>query len=192
VLLLLFPFRPPGHCRMRTCAPGHRRGAPSAPLERAANERRTEALQQAVPGIGLGTACVVAGGLVAAGTSVTPSEHGSWLGAYLVLLAGVAQVALAVGQALLAPRPLSSRALVTELIAWNTGSAAVAGGTLAGLALLVDIGGALLLLTLTLLVRAVRDNDRTHRWAMLAYRLLVLGLVVSIPIGLWLARVPGH
>jgi hypothetical protein len=157
---------------------------------------RTEALQQAAPGIGLGMACVVAGGLVAAGTSVAPSEHGSWLAAYLVLVAGVAQVALVLGQAMLAPRPPSSRTVVTELIAWNAGSAAVAAGTLAGLTLLVDIGGALLLLTLALLVRAVRgadrDADRTNRWAMLAYRLLVLCLAVSIPIGLWLARVHGH
>jgi hypothetical protein len=157
---------------------------------------RTEALQQAVPGIGLGTACVVAGGLVAAGASVAPSEHGSWLAAFLVLVAGVAQSARAVGQAMLAPRPPSSRTLVTELIAWNTGCAVVAAGTLAGLTLLVDIGGALLLLTLALLVRAVRGAergaDRTHRWTMLAYRLLILCLVVSIPIGLWLARVRGH
>ena len=158
--------------------------------------RRTEALQQAIPGIGTGTACVVAGGLVAAWTSVAPSEHGSWLAAYLVLVAGVAQVALAVGQAMLAPRPTSSRIFVTELIAWNTGCAAVVAGTLAALTVLVDIGGALLLLTLALLVLTVRganrDADRGHRRALLAYRLLVLCLVVSIPTGLWLSRVHGH
>ena len=59
---------------------------------------------------------------MAAGASMAPSEHGSWLAAFLVLVAGVAQIALAVGQAMLAPRPPSSRTLVTELIAWNEGA----------------------------------------------------------------------
>jgi hypothetical protein len=136
------------------------------------------------------------GGLVAAAAAVAPFEHGSWLAAYLVLVAGVAQVTLSVGQATLAPRPTATRTLVVELIAWNTGNAAVVAGTLAGLTLLVDIGGALLLLTLVLLVGAVRGAgpgvNRTRRWTVHAFRLLVLCLLVSIPAGLWLARIHTH
>ncbi len=69
--------------------------------------RATE-LRRSAPAAAVGAASVVVGGLVAAVTATAPSEHGAWLAAYLVLGCGVAQIALAAGQALLAtgsPRP---------------------------------------------------------------------------------------
>lgn len=150
-------------------------------------------MRRAVPAFLVGTASVVAGGLVAAVTAAAPSEHGAWLAAYLVLVSGVAQVALAAGQALLATRPPSARALAMELTAWNLGNLAVVAGTLAGLTLLVDVGGVLLVVALALLVGAVRGADRDvgrlGRWARPVFQLLVLILLVSIPVGLWLAAV---
>lgn len=47
----------------------------------------------ALPFLAIGTACVIAGGFVAAVTAHAPAEHASWAAAYLVLVAGVAQMA---------------------------------------------------------------------------------------------------
>ncbi len=154
--------------------------------------REANALWRAAPAAALGTACIVAGGLVAAVRAADPSEHGTWAAAYLVLVAGVAQVALAAGQALLAPRTPPTRTLAAELIAWNTGNAAVLVGTLGGATVLVDVGGALLTVALALLVSVVRSAGRRRGWALYAFRLLVLILLVSIPIGLVLAGIRGH
>lgn len=165
-------------------------------------DRRLAALPFAV----LGVACVIAGGLVAAATAPNPSEHGSWAAAYLVLVAGVAQVGLGVGQAALAVRVPSAASRTAEFAAWNCGNALVIAGTLAGVTALVDLGGALLVAALALLVRGVRGarptrvaadapteraaggSNQPHRWPLFAFRALVLVLLVSIPIGLVLAR----
>ena len=50
--------------------------------------------------VAAGSSCVVVGGLVAAATGPTGFEDGSWVAAYLVLVGGVAQIALGVGQQL--------------------------------------------------------------------------------------------
>lgn len=62
-----------------------------------------------IPFIATGGTLVVAGGLVAAVNSAAPFAHGSWLAAYLVLVGGVAQIALGVGAAALAPQRRSAR-----------------------------------------------------------------------------------
>src|SRR3546814_20131767 len=46
-------------------------------------------------------------------------EHGSWLAAYLVLVGGVAQIALGGGQAWLADRVPRARTTRTEAWSWN-------------------------------------------------------------------------
>jgi hypothetical protein len=63
------------------------------------------AVGDARPFVILGAGAVVAGGLVAAASSVAPSAHASWAAGYLVLVAGVAQVLPGV------PRPLERPAL---------------------------------------------------------------------------------
>jgi hypothetical protein len=149
---------------------------------------RVDRCSAALPFVVLGVACVVAGGLVAAATAPAPSEHGSWTTAYLVLVAGVSQIALGVGQALLAPRAPSRRIVAVEFSAWNGGNAAVVAGALSNITPLVDTGGALLVVALALLIRGVRGAGQRGRWALYAFRLLVVILLVSIPIGLLLAR----
>lgn len=157
-----------------------------------------------VPFAVLGGGCVIAGGLVAAATAPAPSVHGAWAAAYLVLVAGVAQIALGAGQALLAPIVPSRRWVLAQIGAWNAGNAAVLAGTLGGVTPLVDVGGTGLVIGLTLLVAAVRGTAvrgaavrdvaarlgaRWGCWPLYGFRLLVLVLAVSIPIGLILARV---
>src|SRR5664280_2796146 len=68
----------------------------------------------ALPFAAVGAACIVAGGLVAAVSAPAPSEHASWAAAYLVLVVGVAQAALGVGQALLALRVPSRRNVISS------------------------------------------------------------------------------
>jgi hypothetical protein len=147
----------------------------------------------AVPFGVLGTGCVVAGGLVAAATAPAPSTLASWAAAYLVLVAGVAQVALGLGQAVLAPHAPSRRRVTLQAGAWNAGNAAVLAGTLTGVPPVVDAGGALLVLGLAALAGAVRGDvrlpERSRRWPWYGFRLLVLVLLVSIPVGLVLARI---
>lgn len=155
----------------------------------------TAGARQAAPAIVVGVVCIVAGGLVAAVTAPSPTEHGTWAAAYLVLVAGVSQVGLAVGQALLtAPTP-AARTRVAELVTWNVGNAAVLTGTLTGTVWIVDLGGALLVAALALVVVAVhrypvQEVGRSQALARRAFQLLVLLLLVSIPIGLWLGRHP--
>lgn len=133
--------------------------------------------------------CVVAGGLVAAVTSPLRLEHGSWAAAYLVLVGGVAQGALGVSQYLLAPRRFKGWRVVAELVAWNGASAAVIGGTLAANPWVVDAGGLLLVVSLTLMLATVRGPGSRPLWALWSYRALVVLIAVSIPIGLVLAHV---
>ncbi|MEO5743625.1 MAG: hypothetical protein ABIQ53_03415 [Terracoccus sp.] len=144
----------------------------------------------------VGAVCVVAGGLVAAVTGPLALVHGSWAAAYLVLVAGVAQIALAGGQSLLARHPVSHRLLLVEFAGWNLGNAAVIAGTLWGAALLVNLGGALLVVALGALLVATRSGPggvdevaRGQRVALLSVRALVALLLISIPVGLSLAHV---
>jgi hypothetical protein len=138
----------------------------------------------ALPFAAAGAVCTVAGGLVAAATAPVASELGSWAAAYLVLVAGVAQVALGGGQAVLAPAAPAGRAVGAELIGWNAGNGAVLAGTLLGRTWLADLGGALLVVALALVAWQLRGAARRPAWPLHAYRALVALVLVSIPVGL--------
>lgn len=141
----------------------------------------------AVPFLAIGGVSVIAGGLTAAVTAHAPSENAAWAAAYLVLVAGVAQLAFGTGQAWLATQKPSSRLLAGELATWNLGNGAVIAGTLSGLTPVLDIGGALLVIALVLLLAAVRGPRRTG-WPLALYRALIAIVAVSIPVGLVLAE----
>jgi hypothetical protein len=149
----------------------------------------------ALPLVAIGVACIIAGGLVAAATAPSPSEHGSWAAAYLVLVGGVAQVAFGFGQAALAPEPPSSRVIALEFIGWNLGNAGVIAGTLLDAQTLVAIGGALLVLTLAVLVWAVRGAKVATgwpTWMLWTYRVLVVIILVSVPVGLIIGQLKSN
>lgn len=75
----------------------------------------------------------------------------------LVLVSGIAQAGLGLGQALSTART-SPRVVAVEVACWNAGNAAVLAGTLARITALVDLGGVLLVVTLGLLARGVRPT----------------------------------
>lgn len=143
----------------------------------------------ASPFFALGTACVVAGGLVAAVVATAPSQLGSWAAAYLVLVGGVTQVALGAGPALLATRSPGRRAVAVELTGWNAGNGAVLAGTLLGATWLADAGGAALIVALALALAGTRGVVRHPAWPIYLYRALIALVLVSIPVGLVIAAV---
>jgi hypothetical protein len=140
-----------------------------------------------VPFVAIGSACIVAGGLVAAITATSPSEHGAWAAAYLVLVAGVAQVALGLGQAWIATAPPSPDVTLVELVAFNAGNVGVMAGTLLGATWLVDLGGIVLAASLGVFLWATRRG--TGGPVAVAYRALAAFVLVSIPVGLVLVRI---
>lgn len=135
----------------------------------------------------VGTTCITAGGVVAAVSRPTDFGNGPWLAAYLVLVAGVAQVALGAGQAWLAADVPSPRLVRWQLSTWNLGAAGVVVGTLVAVPLLTSIGGAVTIVALVLFLAGVRRTGLVPRWVPMAYRAVVAIVLVSIPIGLTMA-----
>ena len=133
---------------------------------------------------------VVAGGLTAAVNSAAPFEHGSWLAAYLVLVAGASQWALGVGStALPAPRR-SARLTRLELVLWNAGNGAVMAGVLVDASTLVMAGSLALLVALGCFAVGAGAR-RSAGWSrLLLYRGLIAVLAVSVVIGSALAGAP--
>ena len=136
----------------------------------------------------IGAICIIAGGLVSAVTASVPSQAAAWTVAYLVLVSGVAQLALGLGQSALAAVP-SWRLIGLELATFNLGNLAVMVGTLVRMPLVVDVGGVLLLVALALFIWGVRGSSSRARVVLYGYRFVTLVLLVSIPIGLALAHI---
>ncbi|HTO00076.1 MAG TPA: hypothetical protein VL068_05315 [Microthrixaceae bacterium] len=140
------------------------------------------------PFLYVGSACIVAGGLVAAVTEPFSFEQGSWLAAYLVLVGGVAQIALGVGQAALLHGVLERNSIVRELLTWNLGSLGVMIGSLTGSALLTTLGGVILAVSLGSFLLGVRTpGRRSHRVLSVIYQGLATFVLLSIPVGLALS-----
>ncbi|HRW41812.1 MAG TPA: hypothetical protein P5193_09740, partial [Microthrixaceae bacterium] len=91
------------------------------PDDTVAAEILLERWPSARPFVVVGAVAVVAGGAVAAVTRPTGFELGPWLAAFLVLVGGVAQIALGAGQAWVADRVPASATVRSELAVWNVG-----------------------------------------------------------------------
>lgn len=135
----------------------------------------------------VGAICIVSGGLVAAATGPAGFEHGSWLAAYLVLVGGVAQIALGGGQAWLADRVPRARTTRTEAWSWNLGAVLVVLGTLSSLPTLTSIGGLLSAVALGLFAGGVRRVRTGQRRLRLLYRSIAALILLSTTVGVVLA-----
>ncbi|GLI29981.1 MULTISPECIES: hypothetical protein [Brachybacterium] len=131
---------------------------------------------------------VIAGGLTAAVTGPLGLEHGSWSAAFQVLVGGVLQGVLGIAQHGLAARAPGRGVLLAELLTWNLGGLAVIGGTVLGAPLLVDAGGALLVVTMMLMLRAVGRRAGGPTWLLWVFRAALVLTALSIPVGLVLAH----
>lgn len=153
--------------------------------------------------VATGAGAVVVGGLVAAVTGPLDLAHGSWAAAFLVLVCGVAQVAMGESRNRQPPTrrrpPTSGRASAltfstwTQWGCWNSGGVTIIVGTLVGQPWLVDLGSVLLFIALTLALDAtrtgVRRAGRGSRPWLVTYRAVLLVLAVSIPIGIALSHI---
>lgn len=113
-------------------------------------------LRRAIPLLVPGASGVITGGLIAAATAHAPSPALVWLVAYLVLVLGVAQIALAIGQALLAEPTVGNGLIRLECVLFNLGSVGVAGGTLGHRFLFVALGTILVVCALAVFLFTVR------------------------------------
>ena len=134
-----------------------------------------------------GSISIVAGGLVAAVTGPTQWDHGSWVAAFLVLVAGVAQIGIAAGQSHLADTSMTRTFASVECILWNTACGTIVVGTLFSNPAIVSIGSALLMAALGMSVYAISRSSGRHPQLLVLYRALLTVLLVSIPIGIALS-----
>ncbi|CAJ1501192.1 hypothetical protein MU0083_002621 [[Mycobacterium] kokjensenii] len=131
-----------------------------------------------------GSAAIVGGGVLAAAIAAPmPTRHGVWAVAYLVLVLGVGQLVIGAGQTLLPGSPPSSGAARLRAAAFNVSGAAIVLGVVTDHLAVFYTGSALLFAVLARLLIDVRRSPRSG-WAPVAYRLLLVALVVSIPIGM--------
>jgi len=136
----------------------------------------------------VGSACTIAGGLLAAVSRPTGFAAGVWVAAYLVLIAGVAQIALGAGQAMLAQPPPERKWTRGELAGWNLGGAAVVAGTLTGMPMLTTLGTAAVIVAIARFLFGVRTPRHTrHRWYLMEYRAVAVIVLISAPVGVALA-----
>jgi hypothetical protein len=136
----------------------------------------------------VGVGSVMAGGLTAAASRPTGFGHGSWLAAYLVLVGGVAQIALGAGQAVLAAQPPSTNRVMVELAAWNAGLLGVVLGTLGPAVAVTMAGGLATSGALVSFLGGVRRSGVVVPVRVLhLYRTLAAFVLVSTPVGLAMA-----
>lgn len=155
-----------------------------------------------------GSACVIAGGIVAAATGPLRLDSGSWLAAYLVLVCGVGSYAIGTMQTRPGSPLIPSTWDRVRLAGWILGNVAVITGSLTAATVVVDAGVVALLIALVIaLVDDVRPSRRPGRWpsrdeiarrpvrgfrswlTVLAYRCLLVLLIISAPVGAVLAYV---
>lgn len=144
--------------------------------------------KSAIPFLVIGGISLVLGGVLSAASAGSPSYSSSWAVAYLVLVAGVAQLVLGLGQAGLASRELSPTFLSGEAVVLNLSTIAVLLGTLLATPALTYLGAALLVIALAMFIWAVRGAGRHLPLLLWAFRIMVVVLLVSAPIGLVIAH----
>ncbi len=111
------------------------------------------------------------------------------MAAYLVLVVGVAQIVLGIGQAWLPEQLGAESARVLALVGWNVAAAAVVSGTLLSAPVLTSVGGVLTVAVLIWFIVAVEPSrPEFSGWALL-YRALGVFVLLSTPVGLLLAWV---
>lgn len=159
-----------------------------APHSRSGTPTLKNVQRSAIPFLTLGGVSVITGGVVSAAAAPAPSYTASWAVAYIVLVAGVAQLVLGFGQAQLAPRQPSRRVVASEAVAFNLAHVAVLLGTIAGAVWVVDIGAGFIVFALALFIWSVRGAGGGNRWLLYGYRVMILIVLITAPIGVVIAH----
>ena len=135
---------------------------------------------------GVGGLSIVVAGVISAFLPDEARSFDTWLVAYLVLVAGVAQVAIGWGLSKLPAKKVATH-VWTVFLAFNIGNWLVVSGTLIRETLFVYVGGALLFFAMLVCLVAVRGAKRTP--ALYAYMFVVAVILISTPVGLILSTV---
>lgn len=149
----------------------------SAPLARSAWTHPA-----ALPFAIMGTIAVVGGSLLSAALAPTPSYHGNWAVAYIVLVAGVGQIVLGVGQTATTAGRVRRAVVVMQVLLLNLGSVATVIATVGDIRVLLYVAAALQLIALISFLWATRHGARGL--TLVALRTVTVLLVISIPIGI--------
>lgn len=130
---------------------------------------------------------ILAAGFVAAATAHDPTRRLVWMVAYLVLVAGVAQAVLGLGQAWLPAHPPSPRWRVMAWVLFNAGNLGVIAGTLRDSTAWVAIGTVLFVASLVAFLFGVRGAGRG--WLLFAFRVVLVITCIGACVGLVLSAV---
>lgn len=131
------------------------------------------------------TLAMILGGLIAAAVARAPTQPLVWMVAFLVLVTGVAQMVLALGQALLPEHVPSPAWRAGEWWAFNLGNLGVIAGTLALRPLLVAAGTALFIASLIAFYIGVRGGKAS--WLLHAFRVVLVVVSAGACVGLALS-----
>lgn len=129
---------------------------------------------------------IVLGGLLAAATAHAPTRHLNWLAGYLVLVVGVAQYVLGAAGSHLVARPRARGAVRWHWAILNLGHAGVIAGTLVPSFALVAAGTVVYIVG-TGWFGLVTLSASRRDMRILAYRVLVVALLVTAVVGLGLS-----
>ncbi len=141
------------------------------------------AARERLPFFAVAVVLIVAGGLVAAVNGAAQFAHGSWLAAYLVLVGGVAQLALGFGCLLLPQADCPPALGRLQLGLWNLGTLTVAGGVLSNLYGVVLAGSVIVAAALAAFARGGGPAADPGRRTVIAYRVLIGLLIISVLVG---------
>lgn len=147
----------------------------------------TTRIPAALPFLAMAALAIIGGGVLAAVMAHAPSRKILWAVAYLVLVAGVAQAVLGMGQALLAMRASSGPVRAIEWLAFNLGNAGVMGGTFLSSWSVVLVGTLLFVVALAMFLQATWVARRG--WWIHTYRTLIVFIGGSSIVGLVLSVV---
>lgn len=143
-------------------------------------DRRDAFRPFAVAGVG----AIVGGGVLASAIAApAPTRHGVWAVAYLVLVLGVGQLAIGAGRVLLGAEPPTPNRTRITAAAFNISGAAIMLGVVTDHVMVFQAGCALLFGVLVESLYGVRRSARSG-WPLVGYRLIIVALIVSIPIGM--------
>jgi hypothetical protein len=141
-----------------------------------------ERLGAARPFLLTALAALLIAGFVAAAVAHAPTRPLVWMVAYLVLVAGVAQGVLGLGQALLPAQPPASRWRIAEWLLFNGGNAGVIAGTLLVSPALVAVGTVLFVAALAAFLLGVRGAG--GGWLLHVFRAVLVVTCLGACVGL--------
>lgn len=147
--------------------------------------QQSERQRASAPFAALGTAAIIAGGIVAAAVAHRPVQPLVWMSAYLVLIVGVAQIVFGEGQASLATRAPGVGLVWGQWLVFNLGNTGVILGTLAGSFAVVFAGTLLFAAGVALFLFGTRAGR--HRGWLWGYRVVLALVFVSSLVGLGLS-----